>query len=163
MYSRPRIKIQLSDSEKFLAIAGWVAIVTVWLIPLALFHTLPDTIPLHFDSDGNINRYGSRLFVFTLPPVATFVFAILHIVGRRPYLLNYPVTITERNAPIQYALAVKALLILRFTMGIIFIFILLAIIFPEANKIIVSWMLFLSIVLLIIPITYFQIKSLKHK
>jgi len=61
MNNKPRIKVQLSASEKFIAIAGWMALAAVWLIPLALFHTLPDTFPLHFDRAGIIDRYGSRL------------------------------------------------------------------------------------------------------
>ena len=46
----------------------------LWLIPAvslilsaAFYNSLPQQIPMQFGSDGSVNYYGDKLFVFAMP------------------------------------------------------------------------------------------------
>lgn len=67
---------------------------------------LPVNIPTHVGPSGGIDSYGSKwalLSVFSIG--AVFLYALLTIANRYPYIFNYPTIVTEENAPRLYSLA----------------------------------------------------------
>ena len=50
--------------------AGLIALVVCIIVPLVttacVVPTLPETVPLHFDFEGNVNRWGSRWELFAV-------------------------------------------------------------------------------------------------
>jgi len=47
MNKRPRMKLQLKQTEKVLEIVGWVSVVGIWALPLTNCSILPEIIPIH--------------------------------------------------------------------------------------------------------------------
>jgi len=47
MNKRPRIKLQLKQTEKVLEIVGWVSVVGILALPLTNCSILPEIIPIH--------------------------------------------------------------------------------------------------------------------
>ena len=83
--------------------------------------SLPSTIPVHYGFSGQPDAWGGKVELLALPVVSVLLYLGLTWLARYPHKLNYPRTITERNAEQQYRLAkslvgsVKALLIWLFT------------------------------------------------
>jgi len=145
------------------SIAGWITLVLAWLLPLCIIGNLPETIPIHYDGSGHVDGTGSRLTIFIMPVIATFVFALLYIVGCYPHAFNYPVAITPENAEIQYTLATRVLRILRLTLSATFIIIECEVIFPKVNQVLGVWSVALTLAMVFAPVTYMLVKSTRHK
>ena len=47
MNKRPRIKLQLKQTDKILEVIGWVSVVSIWALPLTNCSILPEIIPIH--------------------------------------------------------------------------------------------------------------------
>ena len=47
MNKRPRIKLQLKQTDKILEVVGWVSEVGIWALPLTNCSILPEIIPIH--------------------------------------------------------------------------------------------------------------------
>ena len=47
MNKRPRIKLQLKQTDKILEIIGWVSVAGIWALPLTNCSILPEIIPIH--------------------------------------------------------------------------------------------------------------------
>ena len=71
---------------------------------------LPETVPTHVGPSGGIDSYGSKwvlLAVLLLSNV--LLYALCTITNRYPYIFNYPVIVTEENAPRLYPIAQRML------------------------------------------------------
>ncbi|MFZ0301963.1 MAG: DUF1648 domain-containing protein [Terracidiphilus sp.] len=60
-------------------------------------HPLPNRIPTHFDSLGNVNRWGSSRSLLFFPVFTVAIYLLLTLVSRFPSKFNYPVKVTELN------------------------------------------------------------------
>src|SRR6266404_7760467 len=67
--------------------------------------SLPSTIPVHYGFSGQPDAWGGRIEILELPVVSVLLYFGLTLLARYPHKLNYPWTITERNAEQQYRLA----------------------------------------------------------
>ena len=82
--------------------------------------SLPSTIPVHYGFAGQPDAWGGKIELLELPAVSILLYLGLTVLARYPHKLNYPWTITERNAEQQYRLAkslvgaVKGLLVWLF-------------------------------------------------
>ncbi len=47
MNKRPRIKLQLKQTDKILKVVGWVSVVGIWALSLTNCSILPEIIPIH--------------------------------------------------------------------------------------------------------------------
>ena len=60
--------------DRPLTAAHYIILFVLTLIPLVMamivLPFLPDTIPVHFDLNGNVNRWGSRYESLVLPAIA---------------------------------------------------------------------------------------------
>ncbi|MFI5202117.1 MAG: SdpI family protein [Candidatus Kapaibacterium sp.] len=56
-------------------ILPFIALAVVW-------PSLPARVPMHFDSDGNVNRYGSPLELLILPGISVLVSIVLYFIPR---------------------------------------------------------------------------------
>jgi uncharacterized membrane protein len=66
---------------KTLTRTHYIILVILSLIPLmmvlAAFQNIPDPMPAHFSSSGEVNRWGSRYEAFLTPALALFTGAIM--------------------------------------------------------------------------------------
>lgn len=96
----PRSSLQNSlDLIAGLGLVGFVIFFMLEWPPLA------ETVPTHFNSDGEPDGYGSKYALLLLPFIALGNFFLFYYLNQRPHSFNYPVTITEANAEQQYILA----------------------------------------------------------
>jgi uncharacterized membrane protein len=158
MNNRPKIELELTLFDKALEILGWISVLAIWILVITNYITLPDSIPIHYNSLGVADRFGGKENILTLPIVATILFIGLTMLNQFPHLFNYPTPVTEDNALRQYTYATRLLRYLKFIVLVIFG----AIIWQTISNVhkIGIWFLPTTIALILIPLIYFLIKSL---
>lgn len=107
MEKRPKLRIELTITDKAAELIAALMLIILWAIPLFAYSALPSIIPTHFNFAGEADGYGSRLTIFVLPVIGTFIFALLTILNNYPHIFNFPVQITPKNAMEQYAIATR--------------------------------------------------------
>jgi uncharacterized membrane protein len=113
MNKRPRIKLQLNQTDKVLEIIGWISVFGIWALPLINYFDLPEIIPIHFNGAGKADRFGNKTHIFVLPIISTLLFIGLTILNKRPHVFNYPGQITKENAVHQYTYATRMMRVLK--------------------------------------------------
>jgi uncharacterized membrane protein len=98
MKERPKIKLELTTTDKILEMLGWASILAVWVLILATYTNLPDTIPIHYNGAGQADGFGEKNYIFILPLAATALFVGMTILNKFPHVFNYPINITPHNA-----------------------------------------------------------------
>lgn len=165
MEARPKIKLVLTTADKIVEIIGWLTLVILWNVTLWSYSNLPDTIPIHYNIAGQVDNYGSKVTIFILPIMGTILFIGMTILNMYPHIFNYPTKITIDNAARQYSNATRMFRYLKFTILLIFSFIVfktLQITKGESQGLEV-WFLPITLGLIFIPITIFLIKSFREK
>ena len=110
---RPKIKIELTKSDKILEIIALLLLVCLWIYVIYNYNSLPDIINTHFNAQGKPDGSGEKQYIFGLPGFATFCYIVLTISNRYPNILNYTVEITEENALEVYTKGTKIARILK--------------------------------------------------
>ena len=165
MNKRPRIKLQLNQTDKILEIDGWISVVGIWALPLINYFDLPEIIPIHFNGAGKANGFGNKTHIFVLPIISTLLFIGLTILNKHPHIFNYPSQITKENAVHQYTNATRMMRVLKLVIVLLFgliVFRKIQIINGHADGL-GTWFLPFTIGLFIILTIYFLIISMKDK
>ncbi len=113
MSTRPRLNIPLTLLDWLLE--GLTMLLMAWLIwsLIDAYGSLPDTIPTHFNHEGQADGFGSKSTLWLLPSIGFAMYIVLLIVNRSPHRFNYTVDITETNAAYQYALACRLIRVIN--------------------------------------------------
>jgi uncharacterized membrane protein len=165
MNKRPRIKLQLNQTDKILEIVGWISVVGIWALPLINYFDLPEIIPIHFNGAGKADGFGNKTHIFVLPIISTLLFIGLTILNKRPHIFNYPSQITKENAVHQYTNATRMMRVLKLVIVLLFGLI----IFKTIENVngnadgLGTWFLPFTIGLFISLTIYFLIISMKDK
>ena len=165
MNKRPRIKLQLNQTDKILEIVGWISVVGIWALPLINYSILPEIIPIHFNGAGKANGFGNKTHIFVLPIISTLLFIGLTILNKHPHIFNYPSQITKENAVHQYTNATRMMRVLKLVIVLLFGLI----IFKTIENVngnadgLGTWFLPFTIGLFISLTIYFLIISMKDK
>ncbi len=118
--TRPRLNLQLSSADKFLELIGLVALLGMWVMVVQAYDTIPDTIPVHYNMQGEADRWGAKENILGLPIVATVLYVGLTVLNRFPHLYNYLTEITPANARRQYIIATRMIRVLKLMVVIVF-------------------------------------------
>ncbi|MEZ7901419.1 MAG: DUF1648 domain-containing protein [Flavobacteriales bacterium] len=165
MADRPKIKLNLSKSDKVIEITSWALLIGIWVLAILNFSDLPETIPTHYNGAGEADGFGEKTNIFVLPVIGTILFIGMTILNNYPHIFNYPSTITNENAYNQYSNATRMIRILKLVIVLVFGLILFNTL-QNANGNtdgLGNWFLPLTIGLFTIPTLYFLIKSMKIK
>ncbi|QGQ94251.1 DUF1648 domain-containing protein [Paenibacillus psychroresistens] len=100
--NRPIISIPRTEVEFIHTIVSIAAILFTITYLVMTWTELPNSIPIHFNSLGKVDRWGSRYVLFILPLLSLAVYFGLSILAKFPHKYNYPVQITAGNAKKQY-------------------------------------------------------------
>jgi len=139
---------------------SWMLLGFMWAYTIYKFFSLPAIIPTHYNFKNQVDGYGSKYVILTLPVISSFLFGLLSLINKYPQSFNYSVKITEQNALRQYTMAtrllrgLKCLLLLLFT----------SFVFETGLKDPFPWWVatcFLLIVLL--PIVFYIVKSVRER
>ena|ERR1035437_5408592 len=165
MEERPIIKLELTTADKIFELVGWLFIVAVWWLTIKNYSNLPDTIPTHYNGDGQADGFGGKTTIFTMPLAATILFIGLTILNKFPNIFNYPTNITQGNAFRQYTNATRLIRYFKLILVFIFGFITFKTIQNAKGEVdgLGVWFLPITMGLIFIPLIYFIVKSLKTK
>lgn len=155
---RPKIKIELTKSDKILEIIALLILICLWIYVIYNYNSLPDIINTHFNAQGKPDGSGEKQYIFGLPGIATFMYLLVTIASRYPHTFNYLEEITEENALEQYTKMTKLTRILK----IILIGIFGYSSWQTISNVDVSPLFFpIMLVAILGPIIYFNVKKSK--
>lgn len=165
MTKRPKIKVNTTKTDIAIELLGGFVIVAIWVFTLFNYSKLPEQIPVHYNVIGEVDSFGGKEHILTLPLVATILFTGLTILNKYPHTFNYPTTITSENAYFQYKKATQLIRFLKLVLAIIFGLIAFETIQNTENdtKNLGIWTLPTTLALLFLPIFYYLIKATKNE
>lgn len=117
---RPRIKPEKEPVDFLLEITGLIAVIAFIVITAISYKGLPGRIPTHFNGSGQPDNYGGKGMIWLLPCITVVMYAGLSIINLFPYNFNFPVNITEENAPRLYRHAMRSIRILNLLLVLLF-------------------------------------------
>lgn len=162
---RPRIKIELTVTDKAVEIICWLALLTIWALVISSYSNLHDTIPTHYNGVGNADGFGGKTNILILPLIASILFVGMTILNKFPYIFNYPAKITVENAFRQYTNATRMLRYMKLILVMFFGLIAFKTIQGANGQSfgLGVWFLPLTMGLIFIPLIYFITKSFRTK
>jgi len=110
---RPRIKVPLEPIDVIVDMLSLALLVMLIIYTALQIQDMPDTIPTHFNFEGEADGFGSKHTMWLLPAIGIAMFIGFNILNRYPHIHNYMVNITEENALKNYRFSTR---ILRFVM-----------------------------------------------
>src|SRR5690606_14260879 len=151
--------------DETLEVLGWTSILAMWVLTIANYTNLPDTIPIHYNGARQADGFGGNATIVTLPLSATDLFTGPTSMNKFPHVFNYPTNITQDNALRQYTNTTRLIRYLKFIIVIIFELIAFKTIQNANGQVdgLGIWFLPLTLGLIFIPLTYYIIKTLKTK
>ena len=120
---RPVLKLQLNTTDYALEAIAILGIISLWVLAVVSYSSLPDSISTHFNISGQADDWGNKASVFILPVIGILVFTGISILSKFPHIFNYPVKVTEENALQLYTKSVRIIRILKALVVILFLFI----------------------------------------
>ena len=128
---KPQLDIKPTPSDKKLVRMGWIIVALNYLLILVFYFDLPDTIPTHFNLQGEADDFGHKSTLWIIPVLSTALyfgmgFFVTHM---KPSNINYPIKVTEKNAPRLYALGLRMLVIINLVTVVAFLLTTFAIVF----------------------------------
>jgi len=163
MNKRPKIALELNQTDRILEIIGWILLIGIWILTLANYFGLPETIPIHFNAAGEADGFGNKITILALPILSTLLFVAMTILNKYPHVFNYPTKITQENALSQYTGATRILRYLKLIIVIIFggiVFMTIQNVNGKADGL-GTWFLPLTIIMIFMPIVYLWVAGNK--
>ena len=155
---RPKIKIELTKSDKILEIVALLLLICLWIYVIYNYNSLPDIINTHFNAQGKPDGSGEKQYIFGLPGVATFIYLLVTIATKYPHTFNYTEEITEENALEEYSKTIKMNRILKIVVIGIFSYAS----WQTINEVDINPLFFpIMLVAIFGPIIYFNVKKSK--
>lgn len=111
-------------------IASLFIIIVTWVVAVLMYRHAPETIPTHFDLNGNPNNEGSRMVILFIAGISTILTLGMTACAYVPtYVVNPP---TKLKTPRQYILAGRMVRIIALVTGLLFISTILMMGYPES-------------------------------
>lgn len=162
---RPVIRPEMTPLDWIIEIFAITGLVVLWGFVIYEYRILPQTIPSHFNISGQVDQFGSKDFIWILPCISVFLYALLTFINRIPYKFNYLITITPANALRQYTIATRLIRSLKCITIWMFYFITLSIIRTAGaqSPSLGLWFIPVLFGLTFIPIIVYLILSISKK
>jgi len=120
---RPVLKLQLTATDFALEATAILGIISLFLLAVVSYSSLPESIPTHFNIKGQADDWGSKASIFILPCIGFLLFTGITIISKFPHIFNYPVKVTDENALQLYTKSVRVMRILKALVMMLFLFI----------------------------------------
>jgi len=92
-----KIKYKNTKLQNIMEVASLLIIISMFLLVIIRWDSLPDKIPGHYNALGEVNRWGNKGELIILPIVSILMYLLLTVVTAFPSIWNMPVTVTEEN------------------------------------------------------------------
>ncbi|WP_136465014.1 DUF1648 domain-containing protein [Flagellimonas onchidii] len=165
---KPKIEVKPNATDKKLVKLGWAIVALNVLLVLIFYFDLPETIPTHFNLKGEADGYGHKSMLWIIPILSTALYFGLSffVTKMKPYHMNFPVKVTEKNAPELYALGIRMMAVMN--LASVVAFLLTTIIFLlhikgivgtiDVQLLVGSW-----IIVALLPFIYFYKMAIVHE
>lgn len=100
--NQPKLPPFYSNEELIVQFAMIFLSALCWGLFLQQYPAAPDQLPVHFNLEGQADRYGSKSGLVFLPIMSSLICIGFIFLARFPHLFNFPVQITDENAQFQY-------------------------------------------------------------
>lgn len=118
---RPDIKLKFRQKDKLFELFCLLVLLTYWLMVILIYKVLPDTVPTHFNSSGEIDGYGVKNKIWNLPISATILYLVITAFSFIPQYFNYLEEVTEDNAERLYRKGVNTFRFLKLLIIVCFL------------------------------------------
>jgi len=120
---QPKINVRPTSTDRKIILFGWLLVVLNFILVFVFYFQLPDNIPTHFNLKGEADGYGSKSTLWLLPVInlSTYLLMSTIVTKMKPWKYNYPIKVTERNAPKLYAMCIEMMVWLNFGMALLFL------------------------------------------
>ena len=120
---RPVLDIPLTLTDRVVAVIGIIGIVLLVALPVFAWSGPPDKVPIHFGVSGDPTSWADRWMIWFLPALGLILTISMSLLARYPHVYNYPVTVTDENAPQLYRLSRSMVIWLAAEIAVCFAFI----------------------------------------
>lgn len=106
--NRPKIdieKLEKSMFERFFSFLSILIFIGCIIFLLFMWKEIPDKVPAHYGLSGEVDRWGSKWELLIILFINIFLYIIMHTLGKKPHLHNYPIPITEENVEEAYKIS----------------------------------------------------------
>ncbi|MBD8070689.1 DUF1648 domain-containing protein [Bacillus sp. PS06] len=160
---RPKISLSKTKTEWIWDIIGYSFYLGSLFFLISNWNVLPDQIPSHFNTLGEVDRWGSKMELIVLPIIGAFITLLMILLEKFPESHNYPERLSNENAKEFYLVSRKLVNQLKNISLIIFAFILFELVSIALGKGtgFGVWFLPIAIVSVLIPIVLAIIKQKK--
>ena len=166
MEKRPILQLKLAKFDYLLEFLAIGILVFHWIFMLYYYNKLPQIIPSHIDSNGEIDGMGPKGLIFLLPTISILMYILISVVNKNPHCFNFPYPITEENAERQYRNSLMMTRVVKCLIQFVFLavsFDWISTIMPEKNIISRFWLLSLSFSSLFFCMFFFVYRGFKLK
>jgi hypothetical protein len=162
MNNSPKLKLELTVTDKLSEILGWLAIILIWILLFSNYFNLPEMIPSHYNLLNQIDGYNTKTSILFLPCVATAIFIGLTILNKYPYKF-YPFYISSANIIKEYTKATKLIRNFKLVLAIAFVIIEFLIIKIADKQIYTTDFYLFTYVkwIVLLPLIYLTVKTFK--
>ena len=162
---RPVVQLSPTEQDKWLDRMALLVLVLVWAYTIIKYASLPETIPVHFNASGEIDRYGGKATVFLLPAIISVVVGGMTLLNRYPHIFNYPKAINSENAAVEYARATRLLRIVKLVIVFFTAWLMFTIIngWTSTRLQLSWWALLVFIGALVVPVVLYIYRSYKRE
>lgn len=98
MNERPIIKLTRTRSELLLDLLGIAAIVASTVYFFLCWSDMPQSIPIHFNSTGQADGWGSKYIVILLPIIGLLLYIGLILIRKKPYPVSCLLSSSKYNS-----------------------------------------------------------------
>ncbi|MGG3982141.1 DUF1648 domain-containing protein [Bacillus licheniformis] len=129
-----KINIQKTKGERVWNVFGYFFYLGSIILLAAVWGSLPEKVPAHYNALGEVDRWGSKWELFILPGIGLIILLFMQFLEKHPEIHNHPKRLNETNAEHFYLLSRKLINRLKNACLIIFSLILI-----ESVSIALDW------------------------
>ena len=119
------MKLKSFAPDKIFELLAPGILFSIWAVTIVSYANLPETIPMHYNAVGEVDGYGEKQNIWTLPILGTVLFLVLILLIK--FLPNFP-SIRNTSSVKQSLNVVRWMRYLKVVILLIFLLILLKII-----------------------------------
>ncbi len=75
--------IPKTSFDKTCEAVGCIIIIGMWICSTYYYNRLPDTIPIHYNTQGVVDGYGGKIYIFLYPAIATLLYVGMTLVPKK--------------------------------------------------------------------------------
>lgn len=124
------LKFEKGKFNIILNVLCLIILVSTILFLTVTWSKIPDKVPMHYDSVGNIDRWGSKLEILILPVITWIMYGFMTIIEKFPQAWNTGVKVTEENKERVYCTLIHLISTIKFIIVCVFAYLTIQIAFP---------------------------------